>query len=183
MPLTSSKAARASLSQCFQKALATPRTKPASTPEQPKGQAKEAPAKYSLADPFAGINPPPSEVLTGGRLDQPSRGRSTQRMAQPRSDYPPEEKKRRSNSRPRGEADPKRGRSGGTEPSSDTSNIGARHSDKVWSQHAEEPEAPDSSSKVKSVVKKVRIKMPKLEDLENLGPATRSRYGTGGTEK
>ena len=72
MPPTSSEAAQASLSQCFQKALATPRTKPASTLEPPEGQAKEAPAKYSLPDPFAGINPPPSEVLMGGRPDQPS---------------------------------------------------------------------------------------------------------------
>ena len=72
MPPTSSEAARASLSQCFQKPLATPRTKPAPPPEQPKGQAREAPAQYSLANPFAGINPPPLDVLTGGRLDQPS---------------------------------------------------------------------------------------------------------------
>ena len=54
--------------------------------------------------------------------------------------------------------------------------MGARQSDAVKSKPAEEPESPDSSSRVKSVVKKVRMKMPELEDLENLGPAARSRY-------
>ena len=65
---------------------------------------------------------------------------------------------------------------GGTKPSWDSSNIGAWRSDAVKSQQAEEPESLDSSSKVKSVVKKVRIKMWELEDLENLGLAARSRY-------
>ena len=40
MPPTPSEAARASLSQCFQKALATPRTQPAQPPEQVGGQQK-----------------------------------------------------------------------------------------------------------------------------------------------
>ena len=176
MPPTSSEATCASLMKCFQKAMASPRAKPAAAPEQPKEQPKEPTVQYSLRDLFAGINPPPSEILTGQCQDQPGRGRSTQRMAQPRSVVLPEEKKWRSNSRPHGEADLKRGRSGGTEPSWDSSNVGARRSDAVKSQQAEEPESLDSSSKVKSVVKKVRIKMPELEDLENLGPAAWSRY-------
>ena len=58
MPLTPSEVAWASLSQCFQKALATPWTKPAPAPEQPGKQTKRGPAQYSLADPFAGINLP-----------------------------------------------------------------------------------------------------------------------------
>ena len=41
MPPTPSEVAWASLSQCFQKALATPRTKPAPPPEQPGGRQKE----------------------------------------------------------------------------------------------------------------------------------------------
>ena len=131
IPPTPSEASRASLSQCFQKALATPLTKPVPPSEQPKEQAMDSPAKYSLADPFAGINPPSPDVLTGGCSDQPSRGRTTQRLEQPRSDYPPGEKKRRSNSHPWGEADPKRSRSSVAEPSWDTSNIGARQSDKA----------------------------------------------------
>ena len=49
--------------------------------------------------------------------------------------------------------------------------MGAWRSDAVKPKPAEEPESPDSSSRVKSVVKKVRIKMPELEDLENLGLA------------
>ena len=58
MPPTPSEAARASLSQYFQKALATPRTEPAPPPEQPRGQMKGESPKYSLADPFVGINRP-----------------------------------------------------------------------------------------------------------------------------
>ena len=97
MPPVASEAARVSLSQCFQKVMTTDRTKP---PEQPKAKPKEALAQYSRADPFAGINPPPSDILQGSRSEQSSRGRTTQRSEQPRSDYPAEEKKRRSTSRP-----------------------------------------------------------------------------------
>ena len=176
LPPMSSEAAHASLTKCFQKAKASPQAKPATALEPPKEQSEEPSAQYSLRNPFAGINPPPSGILTGQRQDQPVQGRPTQRTSQPRSDIPPEEKKRRSSSQPRGEADPKRGRSVGTEPSWDSSNVGARRSDAVKPKPAEGPESPDSSPRVKSVVKKVRIKMPELEDLENLGPAARSRY-------
>ena len=175
MPPTSSEMAWASLSQCFKKAMTTTQMTPAPPPEQPRGKAKEAPAQYSLAEPFSGINPLPSDLLTGGCSDQPSRGRTTQRSEPPRSDYPAEEKKRRSSSCPRGEADPKHGQSGGSESSWGVSNVGARQSDKARSQPASGPETPDST-KLKSVVKKVRVSMPELEDLENLGPAARSRY-------
>ena len=72
MPPTPSEAARASLSQCFQKALVTPRTKPAPPPEQSGGLTKGGPAQYSLANPFAGINPPPPEVLRESHSDQPT---------------------------------------------------------------------------------------------------------------
>ena len=68
MPPTPSEAARASLSQCFQRVMTTTRTKPAPPPEQPKGRAKEAPAQYSLADPFAGINPSTIGCLDGRPL-------------------------------------------------------------------------------------------------------------------
>ena len=60
MPPTPSQVARASLSQCFQKALATPWTELAPPPEPPRGQPKGESAKYSLANPFVGINPPPT---------------------------------------------------------------------------------------------------------------------------
>ena len=89
---------------------------------------------------------------------------------------PPEEKKRRSSSRPRGEAEPKRGRSSGAEPSWDVSKVGGRQSDKACSQPASEPEAPAPLPKLKSVVKSVRLNLLKPEDLESLGPAARSRY-------
>ena len=72
MPPTSSEAARASLTKCFQKAMASPRAKPAAAPEQPKEQPKEPSVQYSLRDPFVGINLPPSEILTGQCQDQPS---------------------------------------------------------------------------------------------------------------
>ena len=72
MPPAPSEAARASLSQCFQKALATPRTKPAPCPEQPRGQTKGESAQYSLADPFVGINPPPPEVLKESYSNHPA---------------------------------------------------------------------------------------------------------------
>ena len=72
MPLTPSEAARASLSQCFQKALASPQTEPAPSPEPPRGQPKGELAKYSLADPFVGINPPPPETLKESNPDHPT---------------------------------------------------------------------------------------------------------------
>ena len=120
MPLTPSEVARASLSQCFQKALATPRTELAPPPEQLRGQAKGESAQYSLADPFVGINPPPPEVLKESNSDHPARGRAATRL-----EWPPEEKKRRSSSRLRGEAEPKRGRSSGADPSWDVSKVEA----------------------------------------------------------
>ena len=126
MPPTPSEAAWASLSQCFQKALATPQTQPAQPPEQAAGPTKGGPAQYSLADLFAGSNPPPPEVLRESHLDQPARGRAATRI-----ERPPEEKKRRSSSHPRGEADPKRGRSSGAEPSWDISKVGGRQSDRA----------------------------------------------------
>ena len=107
---TSSEAARASLTACFQRAwtgsrsapsTATPvRTKP--PPEHPERQEYEE-VQYSLADPFAGINPVPRQS------DQPQCGRTTSRADPPRMDYPPEEKKRRGSSRPCGVVEPKRG--------------------------------------------------------------------------
>ena len=72
MPPTPSEAARASLSQCFQKALATPQTEPAPPLEQPRGQTKGESAQYSLADSFVGINPPPPEVLKELYSDHPA---------------------------------------------------------------------------------------------------------------
>ena len=89
---------------------------------------------------------------------------------------PPEEKKRRSSSHPRGEADPKHGRSSGAEPSWDISKVGGRQSDRARSQPANEPEAPAPTPKLKSVVKSARLNLPKPEDLESLGLAARSRY-------
>ena len=76
VPPTPSEVARASLSQCFQKALATPRTKLAPPPEQSGGLTKGGPTQYSLADPFAGINLPPPEVLRESQSEQPVRGRA-----------------------------------------------------------------------------------------------------------
>ena len=95
---------------------------------------------------------------------------------------PPEEKKRRSSSRPRGEADPKRGRSSGAEPSWDISKVGGWQSDRARSQPTSEPEAPAPMSKLKSVVKSVRLNLPKPEDLESLGPAAQSRYDDSAKE-
>ena len=89
---------------------------------------------------------------------------------------PPEEKKRRSSSHPRGEAEPKRGRSSGAEPSWDVSKVGGWQSDKAHSQPTSEPEVPAPPPKLKSTVKTVRLNLPKPEDLESLGPAARSRY-------
>ena len=89
---------------------------------------------------------------------------------------PPEEKKRRSSSHLWGEAEPKRGRSIGAKPSWDVSKVGGRQSDKARSQPASEPEAPAPPSKLKSIVKTVRLNLPKPEELESLGLAARSRY-------
>ena len=171
MPPTPSEAARASLSQCFQKALATPRTEPAPLPEQPRGQTKGESPKYSLADPFVGINPPPPEALKESNPDHSARNRATTCL-----EWPPEEKKRRSSSRPRGEADPKRGQSSGAEPSWDIFKVGSWQSDKARFQPASEPEAPTPPPKLKSTVKMVHLTLPKPEDLEGLGPAAQSRY-------
>ena len=171
MPPTPSEAAWASLSQCFQKALATPQTEPAPPPEQPRGQTKGESAQYSLADPFVGINPPPPEVLKESYSDHPARGRAATHL-----ERPPEEKKRRSSSHPLGEAKPKRGRSSGAKPSWDVSKVGGRQSDKAYSQPTSELEAPAPTPKLKPAVKSVRLNLPKPEDLEGLGPAARSRY-------
>ena len=72
MPPTPSEVAQASLIQCFQKALATPRTELAPPPEQPRGQTRGELPKYSLADPFTGINLPPPEVLKESNQDHPA---------------------------------------------------------------------------------------------------------------
>ena len=144
----------------------------------------EEPTQYSLADPFAGINPPPPEVLKEScPVSQSSRGRAATHSEPPKANYPPDEKKRRSNSRPRGEAEPKRGCSSGAEPSWNLSQIGGRHSNKAPSQPAREPEAPESTSKLKSVVRKVRLDKAKSTNFEDLGPATRSRYDTTGWDR
>ena len=155
MPPTPSEAARASLSQCFQKALTTPRTEPAPPPEQLRGHPKGESAQYSLADPFVGINPPPPEVLKESYLEHPAPGRAATCLERPL-----EEKKRRSSSHLRGEAEPKRGQSSGAKPSWDVSKVGGRQSDKVRSQPASEPEAPTPPPKLKSAVKTVRLNLP-----------------------
>ena len=126
MPPTPSEVVRASLSQCFQKALATPRTELAPPLEQLRGQTRGESAKYSLADPFVGINPPPPEALKESNPDHPARDRATTHL-----EWPPEEKKQRSSSRPRGEVEPKRGQSSGAKPSWDVSKVGSRQSDKA----------------------------------------------------
>ena len=80
MSPTPSEVAQASLSQCFQKALATPQTELAPPPEQLRGQTKSESAKYSLTDPFVGINPSPPEVLKESNPDHPARGRATMHL-------------------------------------------------------------------------------------------------------
>ena len=85
---TPSEAAQASLSQCFQKALATPRTEPVPPLEQPRGQTKGESPRYSLANPFVGINPPPPEVLKESNPDHSARCRATTLL-----EWQPEEKK------------------------------------------------------------------------------------------
>ena len=178
MPPPLSEAARASLRQCFQTALAAPCPTSAPPPESEERSAEE-PAQYSLADPFAGINPPPPEVLKEScPMSQSSRGRAATCSEPPKVNYPPDEKKRRSNSHPRGEAEPKRGCSSGAKPSWNLSQIGGRHSDKTPSQPAREPEAPEFMPKFKSVMRKVCLDKAKLTNFEDLGPTARSRYDT-----
>ena len=179
MPLPSSEAARASLCQCFQMALVSPNPTSAPSPQSKEGS--KEPTQYSLADPFAGINPPPPEILKDQTVTQSSWGRTTTRLELPRANYPPEEKKRRSSSHPKGEANPKCGCSGGAEPSWNLSHIGGRHSDKAPSELAKQPEAPEASGKLKSVVKKVHLDKP--VNLEDLGPAARSRYDNTGQDR
>ena len=164
-------------------ALATPC--PTSTPPpESEGWSAEEPAQYSLANPFAGINPPPPEVLKEScPVSQSSCGRAATRSEPPKANYPPDEKKRRSNSCPRGEAEPKRGRSSGVEPSSNLSQIGGRHSDKASFQPAREPEALESTSKLKSVVRKVCLDKAKPVNFKDLGPAARSRYDMTGRDR
>ena len=176
-------AARASLCQCFQTALAVPC--PTSTPPlESEGRSAEEPAQYSLADPFARINLPSPEVLKDScPVSQSSHGRTATRLEPPKANYPLDEKKRRSNSCPRGEAELKRGRSSGAEPSWNLSQIGGRHSDKAPSQPAREPEAPESASKLKSVVRKVHLDKAKPANFEDLGPAARSRYDMTGWDR
>ena len=108
---TSSEAAQATLSKCFQKVLTGSRPVPSppkpvkavQPPEQPEEREREEEVQYSLADPFAGINPVPQQP------DQPQRGRTASCADPPRTDYLPEEKKRRSSSHPCGVVEPKRG--------------------------------------------------------------------------
>ena len=162
-------------------ALAAPCLTPAPPPESEK-QSAEKPAQYSLADPFAGINMPPPEVLKEScPLGQSSRGRTVTCSELPKANYPLDEK-RRSNSCPRGEAEPKRGHSSGAEPSLNLSQIGGRHSNKAPPQSAREQEALESMPKLKSVVKKVHVDKAKPANFEGLGPAARSRYNTDGRD-
>ena len=67
----------------------------------------------------------------------------------------------------------KRGQTSVAEPSWGVSQIGSRQTDKPRSQPPSEPEPPEP--KLKSIVKSVRLSLPK-PDLESLGPAARSRY-------
>ena len=123
MPPPSSEAAQASLRQCFQTALTAPGPTSAPSP-QLKGRLKE-PTQYSLTNPFARINPPPPEILKEScPTSQSSRGRMATWSEPPRANHSPDEKKRRSSSHPKGEADPKRGCSGGAEPSWNLFHIG-----------------------------------------------------------
>ena len=93
MPPPSSEAARASLRQCFQMALAAPCPTSAASPESEK-QSAEEPAQHSLADLFTGINPPPPEVLKEScPVSQSSRGRTATRSEPPKANYPPDEKR------------------------------------------------------------------------------------------
>ena len=116
-------------------------------------------------------------------MSQSSHGRTATHSEPPKANYPLDEKKRRSNSCPRGEAEPKHGCSSGAEPSWNLSHIGGRHSDKAPTQPAREQEAPESTPKLKSVVKKVRLDKAKPANFEDLGPAARSRYDTTGRDR
>ena len=69
--------------------------------------------------------------------------------------------------------EPKRGWTSVAKPSRDVSRIGSQQTDKPRSQPPSEPEPPEP--KLKSIVKSVRLSLPK-PDLESLGPAARSRY-------
>ena len=60
MPPTPSEAARASLSQCFQKALATPWTELGATPGTTEGQTRGELAKYSTGRPICWNQPAPT---------------------------------------------------------------------------------------------------------------------------
>ena len=180
MPPPLSEAAQASLCQCFQMALAAPDPTPAPSPRSKEGLGE--PTQYSLADPFAGINPPPPEILKEScPMSQSSWGRMTTQSEPSRVNHSPDEKKRRSSSCPKGEADPKRGHSSGAEPSWNLSHIGGRHSNKAPSEPAKQPEAPEA--KLKSVVTKVRLDKTQPVNLEDLGPAARSRYDTTGQDR
>ena len=181
MPPPSLEAAWASLCQCFQTALAAPG--PTSVPSpQLKGRSKE-PTQYSLANLFARINPLPPEILKEScRTSQSSQGRIATRSQPPRANHSLDEKKRRSSSRPKGEVDPKRGHSSGAEPSWNLSHIRGQHSDKAPSEPAKQLEAPEATTILKSVVKKVRLDKTQPVNLEDLGPAARSRYDTTGQD-
>ena len=177
----SSEATQASLRQCFQMALAAPDPMLAPSPWSKEGLGE--PTQYSLADPFAGINPPPPEILKEScPTSQSSRGRTATPLEPLRANHSPDEKKRRSSSHPKGEADPKRGSSGGTEPSWNLSHIRGRHSNKAPSEPAKQPEPPEATTKLKSVVKKVHLDKTQPVNLEDLGPAARSRYDTTGQD-
>ena len=180
----SSEAAWASLRQCFQMAVATPCPTSAPLPESEE-RSMEEPTQYLLADLFAWINPPPPEVLKEScPMSQSSCGRTATHSEPPKANYPPDEKKRRSNSHPRGEAEPKCGRSSGAEPSWNLSQIGGWHFDKAPSQPAREPEAPESMSKLKSVAKEGAFGQGQTHaNFEDFGPATRSRYDTTGQDE
>ena len=177
MPLPSSEAAWASLCQCFQTAFTAPGSTSAPSP-QLKGRSKEL-TQYSLADPFTRINPPPPEILKDScPPSQSSWGRTATQSEPPRANHSLDEKKRRSCSHPKGEADPKRGRSSGAEPSWNLSHIRGQHSDKAPSESAKQLEALEATTKLKSVVKKVRLDKTQPVNLEDLGSAARSRYDT-----
>ena len=163
-------------------ALATPDPMSAPSPRSKEGMGE--PTQYSLADPFAGINPPPPEILKEScPMSQSSLGRMATRSEPPRANHSPDEKKRRSSSHPKGEADPKPGCSSGAEPAWNLSHIGGQHSNKAPSELAKQPEAREATTKLKSVVKKVRLDKTQPVNLEDLGPAARSRYDTTGQDR
>ena len=159
-------------------ALASSKTaKPTPPPDQSESQKGEKEVQYSLADPFVGINPPPETPP-----EQPGGGRMASRADPSQRNYPPEEMKRRSSSRPHGVMEPKHRRSSDAEPSWDVSQIGHQQADKAQTQPPSEPEPPEPAPRVKSVIRSVRLALPKPEDLKGLGPATWSRYNGGAKE-